>query len=77
MVAAIGRRRLLLVCDGIEHLLAGPSSFGHLPERCPSLTLLATSRERVHLEGERVFDGPAVRRLLLVAEARLCRCRGG
>jgi predicted ATPase len=59
--AAIGRRRLLLVCDGVEHLVDGSGMFGHLLDRCPNLTLLATSRERLHLDGERLFpvDGLA------------------
>jgi predicted ATPase len=58
---AIGRRRLLLVCDGVEHLGDGSGAFGHLLDRCPNLTLLATSWGRLHLNGERVFpvDGLA------------------
>jgi predicted ATPase len=59
--AAIERRRLLLVCDGVEHVLDGSDVLGRLLDRCPNLTLLVTSRERLHLDGERVLpvDGLA------------------
>jgi predicted ATPase len=53
--AVIGRRRLLLVCDVDGHLRGGAESLGHLLDRCPNLTLLAASPERLHLDGERLL----------------------
>ncbi len=51
-------KRLLLVLDNLEHL---PESFRELAEllsACPGLTLLCTSRERLRLQGERVYELP-------------------
>jgi len=43
---------LLLVLDGVEHLLEGAGQLQTLLRGCPSLTLLLTSRERLNLEEE-------------------------
>ncbi len=64
----IGTRGVLLVIDDVEHLISGASrdaastrevdgasTLSELIERCPELTLLATSRERLNLEHEQVF----------------------
>ena len=55
-------RRLLLVLDNCEHLLEGVASVvGALLEACPRLTVLATSREILHLAGERMYPTPPLR----------------
>jgi predicted ATPase/transcriptional regulator with XRE-family HTH domain len=49
-------KRALLVLDNVEHLLAGVGLFGELLECAPSAKLLVTSRERLNLHGEWVFE---------------------
>jgi hypothetical protein len=56
------RRHLLLVLDNVEHLLPAAPLLIDLLAASPLLTILATSREVLHLSGEVVFD---VRPLLL------------
>ena len=57
VVAGLGNRRLLLVLDSCEHVL---EPVGHVVERigrdCPRVAVLATSREYLHLAGERVWQ---------------------
>lgn len=45
----------LLVLDNFEHLLGAAPLLGALLERCPRLTAMVTSRERLRLSGEREF----------------------
>ncbi len=45
-------RQLLLVLDNFEQLLEGTPFIRELLDRCPRLTLLITSRERLNLEHE-------------------------
>ena len=48
-------RELLLVLDNCEHVLdATAALLGTVVRRCPTVTVLATSREAVDVEGERV-----------------------
>ncbi len=49
----LSRRDLLLVLDNCEHLLAEMPLAATLLAHAPSLTILATSRERLRLRGER------------------------
>ena len=53
--AAIEQRALLLVVDGLEHLMEGAQDLQALAAACPNLRLLVTSRERLHVEQERVL----------------------
>ncbi|MFT4038181.1 MAG: LuxR C-terminal-related transcriptional regulator, partial [Thermomicrobiales bacterium] len=55
VIAALHGQRLLLVLDNLEHL-AGPELqelIAQLVQQCPHVTLLATSREPLHLASER------------------------
>jgi predicted ATPase/DNA-binding SARP family transcriptional activator len=53
-VGAIGDRRMLVVLDNCEHLLGMCADHVlRLLEDCPNLTMLATSREPLGLDGER------------------------
>jgi predicted ATPase/transcriptional regulator with XRE-family HTH domain len=54
-------RRVLLVLDNMEHLLAAASFAGALLERCAGLRILATSRVPLHLYGERAVPVPPLR----------------
>jgi predicted ATPase/DNA-binding XRE family transcriptional regulator len=49
-------KRLLLMLDNVEHLLAGVELLAEMMQRAPAIKLLATSRERLNLTGEWVFD---------------------
>ncbi len=46
-------RNVLLVLDNVEHLLSGARLVADLLGRCPQLKVLATSRVRLRLRGER------------------------
>jgi predicted ATPase/transcriptional regulator with XRE-family HTH domain len=56
--AQLRDRRLLLVLDNCEHLLAAAPTVAGLLEACPRLTVLATSRAALRLRAERVFAVP-------------------
>ena len=57
LVAGIGIRRLLLVLDNCEHVLASASQLVvSVLRRCPNAAVLATSREPLRLPGERVWQ---------------------
>lgn len=56
VVAHVGDSRYLLVLDNCEHVIAGAAELTtHLLERCPGLTVLATSRESLGVTGEQVL----------------------
>ena len=63
LVTAIGNRELLLVLDNCEHVLPAMPLVAHLLRECPGLRVLATSRARLRLRGEREFG------------LRRCRCQ--
>lgn len=49
---AVGARDLLVVMDSFEHLLDESALLSTFTSRCPNLTLLVTSRERLNLAEE-------------------------
>jgi predicted ATPase len=49
-------KEALLVLDGAEHALSSADVVAGLLSEAPGLSILATSRERLGLEGERVWD---------------------
>ncbi len=55
---AIGRADVLLVLDNFEHVLEAAREVGRIMAACPGLKVLATSRELLHLLGEREFPVP-------------------
>jgi non-specific serine/threonine protein kinase len=56
---AIGSRRMLVVLDNCEHVVAACAALaGALLRACPRLGLLATSREALNLVGETVYRVP-------------------
>jgi predicted ATPase/DNA-binding XRE family transcriptional regulator len=56
MTAAIKNRELLLILDNCEHLIGPVSEIAAaLLDACPKATLLATSRERLGIAGERPY----------------------
>ena len=55
-VDRVGDKRLLLVLDNFEQLLAAAPQVSDLLVRCPNLNVLVTSRERLRLRGEHVYE---------------------
>jgi predicted ATPase len=54
----IGSHRILLVLDSFEHVIDAAPLVAQIVARTTRLTVLATSREPLHLTGERVFEVP-------------------
>jgi predicted ATPase/class 3 adenylate cyclase len=52
----LSERSTLLVLDNFEHLVEGSGFLGEVIERAPHVELLTTSRERLNVQGEWVFD---------------------
>jgi predicted ATPase/DNA-binding winged helix-turn-helix (wHTH) protein len=56
---AIGSNRMLLVLDNCEHIIDAVAEISQtLVGRCPFLTILATSREVLRIDGEYVYRVP-------------------
>ena len=51
-------KSLLLMLDNLEHLPEAFRELSELVSACPGLTLLCASRERMRLQGERVYELP-------------------
>jgi predicted ATPase/class 3 adenylate cyclase len=61
LVAALSRRRLLLLLDNCEHLLDAAAALAEdIITQCPQVAVLATSREALMVEGERIWPVPSL-----------------
>jgi predicted ATPase len=61
LVAYLEKRQLLLVLDNCEHLLRGCAELVEaLLQGCPTLRVLATSREPLRMSGERAWRVPSL-----------------
>jgi predicted ATPase/DNA-binding CsgD family transcriptional regulator len=58
LTAYLRGRRTLIVLDNLEHLPDAGPFVADLIARCPSLTVLCTSRSRLNLSGEHVYPVP-------------------
>jgi predicted ATPase/transcriptional regulator with XRE-family HTH domain len=58
LVDYLRHRSLLLVLDNFEHMLASAAELTAVLTACPRLTVLATSRQPLHLRGERLYSVP-------------------
>lgn len=56
IVDYLSTRQALLLLDNLEHLLKGVDLLVELLEKAPAVKLLVTSRERLELQGEWVFE---------------------
>ncbi len=56
--AELGKRKTLLLVDNFEQVSAASGSILELVTACPRLTLLITSREPLHVPGERQYPVP-------------------
>ncbi len=54
----IGDKRLLLLFDNFEQVMAAADRLGELLRRCPNLRALVTSRELLQLPGEHAYPVP-------------------
>ena len=55
LVTALRGREMLLILDNFEQVLDAAAGVGDLLAECPTVTMLATSRERLRLAGEHEF----------------------
>ncbi|HEY3111189.1 MAG TPA: tetratricopeptide repeat protein [Chloroflexota bacterium] len=55
---ALQAQEVLLLLDNFEHVMAQAPQVGELLAACPSLKVLVTSRELLHLSSERVLEVP-------------------
>jgi len=61
LLESLSERRLLLVLDNCEHLIHEVARVATaLLEQCPHVSILATSRERLAISGERVYRVPSL-----------------
>ena len=61
LVAWLGQRRLLLILDNCEHLIDAVAHLANdIITRCPNVILMATSREALMIDGERVWAVPSL-----------------
>jgi DNA-binding winged helix-turn-helix (wHTH) protein len=61
LAPGIGHRHLLLVLDNCEHLIEAVAALvDALMRLCPRVTVLATSREVMRIQGESVYRVPAL-----------------
>jgi predicted ATPase len=61
LVTFLARRQVLLVLDNCEHLVKACAELADaLLHGCPGVRLLATSRERLHITGERAWRVPSL-----------------
>jgi predicted ATPase len=56
LLSHLRARHMLLVLDNVEHLLAGADLIAAILAHAPQVTLLITSRERLNLQAEWLFD---------------------
>src|SRR5438552_18398558 len=59
---AIGSRRILLLLDNFEQIIAAAPEVSTLLADCAHLGVLGTSRERLALQGEHVYPVPVLAR---------------
>ena len=61
LIDAVGERSLLVLLDNCEHVLDACAKLADVLLRaCPNITLLATSREPLGVDGERVHRVPSL-----------------
>src|SRR5947207_11400797 len=54
----IGEKQILLVLDNLEHVIESAVELAAVLQACPNLRILVTSRERLRVDGEVVYEVP-------------------
>lgn len=63
VLSALAGRQMLLILDNCEHIIEyAARAADRILERCPEITVLATSRERLNVAGEFVYRLPSLER---------------
>src|SRR5204863_6641488 len=70
----IGEKQILLVLDNLEHVIESAVELAAVLQACPNLRVLVTSRERLRIDGEVVYEVPA---LATAESAELFYARAG
>src|SRR5260370_15167421 len=61
VVAAIGGQDVVIVLDNCEHLIDAAAKFcEYVIRHCPRVRFLATSREPLGIDGERIYRVPSL-----------------
>ena len=60
IISYLRTRRMLLIIDNFEHVVAAAGVLGQLITQTDQVVLLVTSRERLRLSGERVVEVPSL-----------------
>ncbi|HLF91792.1 MAG TPA: BTAD domain-containing putative transcriptional regulator, partial [Anaerolineales bacterium] len=55
LVGYLATKRMLLVLDNFEHIIEGAEIVSELLETAPTLQILVTSRERLHIREEQIY----------------------
>jgi DNA-binding SARP family transcriptional activator len=55
LLETLSRKRMLLILDNFEHLMASVELVAEMLRSAPHLTVLITSRSRLNLQGEQIF----------------------
>src|SRR5437868_8863453 len=58
LASYLEQKQMLLVLDNVEQVIESAAEVGMLLARCPSLCVLITSRERLRLQAECVYEVP-------------------
>ncbi len=56
LMGHIRNTEMLLILDNFEHLMGGAGFVGRILEKCPDIRIITTSRERLNLMGEVIFE---------------------
>lgn len=61
LAAGLRTRKALIILDNCEHVIGGAAAAtSAILRKCPGITIVATSRERLAIEGERVYRLPSL-----------------
>lgn len=61
LLAALSEKRMLLVLDNVEQVVGSATHIGELLAVCHQITILATSRVPLHIQGEQRYPVPELR----------------
>jgi predicted ATPase len=73
MINYLRPRKMLLIVDNFEHVVAGADVLGQLITQTDQVVLLVTSRERLRLSGERMVEVPPLQVPEVVDDAGVLR----